>query len=695
MNNTGTQLRASLLSPRGSLTRLCEQLAAASPSVKLDTVYSEGARLALRLLFLRLASYHGLLADDAGALEPTHATWGGVERLLTGVARGELAPGTFARGGLLDGEGTQRLLCDLSDRILRDLLADLGPLTRGAGPVRLLGDLHEELAGRRLTGEGGRLRLTRGVGRGAAGVYYTPEPVVDELVWATVGRTLEERGRRADPLDIRVCDPAMGSGHFLLSAARCIARHAERGGRGAVSTRELLRAVAEGCLLGVDLSAEATDLARLSLWLTCSEPGSPLMLPEGRLWAAESLLGVDWAGDHPGGFDVVLGNPPWGARLAGDREALRRAYQAAVGELESASLFTELALRICAPGGRVGLVTPNTWLTLVRQEGLRRAVAAAGQVELLREHPPGTFAAARSIVPLSLVVRVARAGETTSGGKDQLLSACPEASILPASAGATGVAGAALAAIDACSLPLGEVARVAYGIKTGDNSAHLAREALTPEHRPALTGAGEVRRHMIIWGGSYLRYGPHLTGYRREHVAVPKIIVQYIRNLSLPQRLVAAVDDAGTYYPLNNFSYITANDGPYDLHFLCALLGSSLLNRVFAARYRDYNIKPAYLRQLPVPRIDFVTPPSVRAALLAEGLALRANELPAFAKARLASGQADVIHDLLAALARLLAAQLRDPARSEDAARSDALIDGVVWQLYGRPAILRGARAEG
>ncbi|HWQ12675.1 MAG TPA: N-6 DNA methylase, partial [Roseiflexaceae bacterium] len=584
--------------------------------------------------------------------------------------------------------------------------------------------------------------------RGARGVYYTPEPLVEELVRATVEPTAQEF-LAARPTAVaettlpRILDPAMGSGHFLVCAARCLgdvltaahmragdsplvdegsgqqaaggfsllpaalqpaqdARSAAPGRAEAVlpaSRRALRRLVAERCLFGVDLHPAAADLARLCLWLECSEPGAPLRLPETRLRAGESLLGVDWAREHPSGFDVVLGNPPWGAELGLERARLRRAYASARGEIESAALFIELALRLCRPGGRVGLVTPNTWLTLVRQAGLRHSVLEAGRLELLVEQAPGAFAGVRSVVPLAFVLRRgpgAPPGPTLVRGPhgehlaEQEVWRRAEGAVIDLRLGRA--ARRVLERIDARSEPLGAVARVAYGIKTGDNAANLACEPLSTEHRPALADGAEVRRHAIAWGGRFLRYGPHLAGYRRAPVDVPKIVVQYIRNLGLPQRLVAAVDERGAYYPLNNFSYITAT-GPYDLFYLAALLCSSPLNAVFAGRYRDYNIKPAYLRRLPIRRVAFTTPPALRAALLAEALALPEDDLLAFVERRLAAipEQADVVHDLLAALARRLAALHRQPpgtppAGADAASRTDALIDAIVLRLYGLDA---------
>ena len=91
-----------------------------------------------------------------------------------------------------------------------------------------------------------------------------------------------------------------------------------------------------------------------------------------------------------------------------------------------------------------------------------------------------------------------------------------------------------------------------------------------------------------------------LAGLNNINYEQPKILIQYIRKLSMPTRLVCAFDDNGIYYPLNNFSFIVSEKG-YSLSFLLGLLNSSLMNWYFSNCFVDYNIKPKYIEQLPLP----------------------------------------------------------------------------------------------
>jgi hypothetical protein len=137
--------------------------------------------------------------------------------------------------------------------------------------------------------------------RKATGTFYTPQPIADYLVRRTLGPLV----RDATPeriLQLRVVDPAMGSGAFLVAACRYLAGAYEAalvraGGCHPSDFDEaervtLRRAIAERCLYGVDLNPMAVQLARLSLWLATLAVDRPLSFLDHRLQAGDSLLGA-------------------------------------------------------------------------------------------------------------------------------------------------------------------------------------------------------------------------------------------------------------------------------------------------------------------------------------------------------------------------------------------------------------------
>jgi N-6 DNA Methylase len=140
--------------------------------------------------------------------------------------------------------------------------------------------------------------------RKETGSYYTPTPLVDCLLDSALNPLLDEACARPTPaeriaalFDITVCDPACGSGHFLVAAARRIAKRiaAEETGESeppAAVVRAALRRVVGRCIYGVDINPMAAELAKVSLWMEAMEPGKPLSFLDQNIRVGNSLLGV-------------------------------------------------------------------------------------------------------------------------------------------------------------------------------------------------------------------------------------------------------------------------------------------------------------------------------------------------------------------------------------------------------------------
>ena len=148
--------------------------------------------------------------------------------------------------------------------------------------------------------------LVYGSGRKETGSYYTPPELVHELVESALVPVMTQRleGARSKQdkvdalLELNVCDPAAGSGHFLLAAARRIAREVAqlRTGEGEPSPsayRTALRDTIRSCIYAVDKNPLAVDLCKVALWIEGHEPGLPLSFLDGRIKCGDSLVGVN------------------------------------------------------------------------------------------------------------------------------------------------------------------------------------------------------------------------------------------------------------------------------------------------------------------------------------------------------------------------------------------------------------------
>jgi hypothetical protein len=161
-------------------------------------------------------------------------------------------------------------------------------------------ELHAELDG----GGGFHLRSEAGSERKVTGSYYTPSSLVEELLDSALEPVVDAAitGKQADEaqkalLSLRVCDPATGSGHFLVAAAGRMGKRLAslRTGEpepGPEPVREGVRDVISRCIYGVDINPMAVELCKVSLWMEALEPGRPLSFLDHHIKVGNSLIGA-------------------------------------------------------------------------------------------------------------------------------------------------------------------------------------------------------------------------------------------------------------------------------------------------------------------------------------------------------------------------------------------------------------------
>jgi hypothetical protein len=183
----------------------------------------------------------------------------------------------------------------------------------GALDVEELGSVYEALLDYRpviahapAESTGARFDLLPGTERKTTGSYYTRPELVQELIASALEPVLAQRlasagrdaaAREAALLSIRVCDPACGSGHFLLAAARRLGRELARIRAGddepsPAQFRHAVRDVIRRCIFGVDLNPLAVDLCKLALWIEGHAAGLPLSFLDHHIRCGNSLVGA-------------------------------------------------------------------------------------------------------------------------------------------------------------------------------------------------------------------------------------------------------------------------------------------------------------------------------------------------------------------------------------------------------------------
>jgi len=157
------------------------------------------------------------------------------------------------------------------------------------------------------------LNVTAGNERKTTGSYYTPTSLVNCLLDSALDPVIEDRlksvkrskskeddyrvAQEQTLLSLKICDPACGSGHFLIAAAHRVAKRLAsiRTGDDEPSpsaTQKALRDVVGHCIYGVDINPMAVELCKISLWMEAMEPGKPLSFLDHHIRVGNSLIGA-------------------------------------------------------------------------------------------------------------------------------------------------------------------------------------------------------------------------------------------------------------------------------------------------------------------------------------------------------------------------------------------------------------------
>jgi predicted RNA methylase len=497
--------------------------------------------------------------------------------------------------------------------------------------------------------------------RKAGGVYYTPTYIVNYIVKNTIGKLLEGRTPR-EITSLKILDPACGSGSFLLGAyqylvdwhikwysehepekwakGKALAIYQAQGGDWRLTTAEK-KSILLNNIHGVDIDPQAVEVTKLSLSLKVLEGesqetiGAQLGLFKERalpdlgknIQCGNSLIGPDyyegrqltisfvddeeryrvnafnWQAAFPqvfiaGGFDAVIGNPPYGAELTyNEIEYLRRKYTVAEYQLNTYPLFIEKSMTIASKVGYCGIIVPSAWVASEFDKGLRRMILSNTKLHNLVITPKRTFEEA-TVETIILVFEKGNSNENVFSVERwdkkesetyqfrQAEIAEQEDAVFPVYASPVKVK--LVSKVRANAKPLSNYANAVWGVKVyqkgkgkpaqkgyeSEARVFHSSQKSKDTHKP-LIGGSEIRRYKIDWKGGYIDYGQWLAEPRSpEWFRGSRILVREVTANGVIQASITDRD----YVFSNSVDGLMLYNKEINLYFVLGVLNSKLIS---------------------------------------------------------------------------------------------------------------------
>jgi type I restriction-modification system DNA methylase subunit len=480
------------------------------------------------------------------------------------------------------------------------------------------------------------------------GIYYTPTFVTNYIVKETVGQYLKDHTHH-EILNMKILDPACGSGSFLIRAFdELLNYHAGVASKPVVELdqHERLRVLLSN-IFGVDLDKQAVEIARLNLLLRTLTQRAKLEMLDNNIQCGNSLVsgaeeilknyfGKNWKDKEPfnwedkfpnimanGGFDVVIGNPPYvqmsmDARTEqGMKEYLLATFGSSMGRLNTFGFFVRMGISLLKPQGILGFIIPNTFLTQEYYRALREFILNTCQlinITTLEEMPFPRAVVENVIIilrrePLSKARTQSLTRIVDLGGRKEHTirqSFFNETSNCSFTVNVSPKLNTLRKKIDARSVRLNTLVNINQAIALKqDRKSCLFREARNAQYKKVLDGR-DVGRYALSFPNNYLLYDiSKIHSCKREDIfnAKEKILLRRVGD-----RIIATLDKE-QYYALNTLVVITPKSDQLSLKFILGLLNSRLLNNYYALFLKSTKkvfseIQARQLGQLPIHQID-------------------------------------------------------------------------------------------
>ena len=504
------------------------------------------------------------------------------------------------------------------------------------------------------------------------GVFYTPEYITKYIVENTIGKLCETKkeelkinddefipsttttGRKPSTaeknriseldkrletyreylLSLKILDPACGSGAFLNAALKFLRKEHtlidyfwSKIHKGELNFSEIDNSILENNIYGVDINEESVEIAKLSLWLSTAKKNRKLSTLANNIKCGNSLIddpnvagdkAFDWQKEFPevfekGGFDVVIGNPPYVNMVNILDEKQRKYYQTQYKTVKNKSdlysIFTEKSQSLLKSNGLFGFIFSNSWMGTESFSAFREFLAHDVKVTRLVQLPSGAFQDATVTTVLCFYTNTKPSEndfiEVESCIDQKFISKGFQLSYKQILENPnTSFSFEKTITLDKVpTVQLGDIVSFSLGIKTSDDKRFVFAEKKDDDCYLFLRGRN-ISRWCEPQNDEWLWYKPELITQKpggrprifENFIVGKKIVIQDIAT-----EIIATLD-THKYLCNDTLNIIFETGKNYSMEFLLCILHSNLINKWFKKIFpAGLHINTHQLEQIPIP----------------------------------------------------------------------------------------------
>ena len=506
------------------------------------------------------------------------------------------------------------------------------------------------------------------------GIFYTPDYIVRYIVDNSLGAYLHEheekvkeefklKGNIKDRIyekreqqayykyqdilqNIKVVDPACGSGAFLVYVFDYLLAENRRVasilGNNLFATENYIKSILQNNIYGVDLNEESVEITKLSLWLKTAQKGKKLTDLDNNIKCGNSLIddpkivglrAFNWHNEFPqifkrGGFDVVIGNPPYvdsenmTKHSPTERSYIAHKFASATGNWDLFIPFVQLSADLLKDGGLCSMIVPNKLLSADYSESIRSYMQDQGSLTNLVDVTKDKVFEV-DIYPVIYVFSKSFSYKSIKIIKG--LNPSLDSNDVPAleiNKNNWAKLFEVQFNIGIPTIPMGALFNVSAAATVGD--AYKLKEVIVNDKAAKINrivNTGTIDPYLALWGWSEMNYlkqryihptfesNTYDTSSKRW-LKKDKIIVA-----GMAVRLEAILSEADMYFPAKSTVVIHETDESFDLRALLALMNAKLWSFIFNRENRHNSMAGGYITvthkniaKMPIPKNynDFV-----------------------------------------------------------------------------------------